>query len=1087
MRKLLFALSLLLTTLSATAIPAKHGQWRTITLTDGTEVNVKLQGDEYAHFWQDAKGNSYVFDETQNAYKVANMQQLMEKAQARRAAANSRRSQRLKGQKKVGEFGNFIGSKKGLIILVQYKDVSFKAAHTQAYFNRVANEENFSHADGFIGSVHDYFTAQSGGQFDLTFDVMGPVTLSQNQSYYGGNDWSGNDKNPEKMVIEGCQAIDSQVDFHDYDWDGDGEVDQVFILYAGLGEANGGSTNTVWPHEWELSSAGSSLTLDGVKIDTYGCSCELQPSGVDGIGTICHEFSHCLGYPDMYDTAYGGHYGMYSWDLMDMGSYNGDGFIPAGYTSYEKMCAGWQQPIELKGTKEITGMKALTEEGESYIIYNKAHTDEYFLLENRQKNGWDQELEGNGLLILHLDYNANIWANNMVNTTSSGYGVSNNHERCTIFKADNKDNPDYNGYRTASDVAGDPYPYGSNNKLTNTSSPAAKLYNNNTDGKKYMNVEITNITRNSDGTISFKFSDGTDDELDQKVEQTLDLVELPAMTYGDEDYQLPETTNEGLPLTWTSNSVDVATIENNAIHIKKAGTTTITAKQNGNDSYEAFSKSFTLTVAKARLTITAEDKTMVEGDDLPELTYTISGFKYDDDITVLNQLPTVQTSATSESEPGTYPIRVSGARSVSYSMSYVGGTLTITARNDHPEPELKDQTLALEELPVMTYGDEGYSLPAETEEGLPLIWTVEDEEVAVVEDNVLVIRGTGTTLVTAIQEGDDEYNSFDAEFTLTIEKALLTITADSYEMTQGNDLPELTVSYEGFVYDEDETVLLTLPSVYTSANSDSQPGEYDIMASGAEAKNYEISYVNGTLTIKEVIIDPNQDPDELLEFAAIGTGRFTEYFILSMGEDEEGNPLEPVTYDVEMEECTTIPGIYRLLNPYGPGFPYFSEEAWDDSRSYHLIIHAEDPDGVYIRKQAIGIDDEYGIVCLQTWGSYFMENYRVPFDDLKSSGNMGKVREGVITFPSVGVVVSFADGSVKETVNKGGLASIELPKQTPETPTNVKSLNTQPTAKHGVYDLQGRRITGNRGADMLRGKGHWQKGVYIVDGKKVVY
>ena len=129
-----------------------------------------------------------------------------------------------------------------------------------------------------------------------------------------------------------------------------------------------------------------------------------------------------------------------------------------------------------------------------------------------------------------------------------------------------------------------------------------------------MNVEITDITRNDDGTVSFKFTDGSDDPNAQKP-QTTDLDKLPTLTYGDDDYQLPETTNEELPLTWTSSNTDVATISDNMIHILKAGNSTITATQEGNDAYYPFTKTFSLTIAKAQLTITVKDTTMVEGDE----------------------------------------------------------------------------------------------------------------------------------------------------------------------------------------------------------------------------------------------------------------------------------------------------------------------------------------------------------------------------------------------------------------------------------------------------------------------------------------
>lgn len=147
------------------------------------------------------------------------------------------------------------------------------------------------------------------------------LTLSQNSTYYGENEYKTNeDKHAGQMVAEACLAVKDQVDWKQYDWDGDGEADQVFVLYAGYGEADYGEAETVWPHMYYLkeSDYGKSLNMNGTVVDTYACSNELsldadeQPTD-DGIGTICHEFSHCLGYPDLYDTNTGNGYAMGVW------------------------------------------------------------------------------------------------------------------------------------------------------------------------------------------------------------------------------------------------------------------------------------------------------------------------------------------------------------------------------------------------------------------------------------------------------------------------------------------------------------------------------------------------------------------------------------------------------------------------------------------------------------------------------------------------------------------------------------------------------------------------------------------------------
>lgn len=468
----------------AVAAPAKRGQWRTMRSADGTEVLVQLCGDENFHYYESADGK---------LFKLQSDGMTLETMTAETLSTNvkkARKTRRTEAPRKIKDMDAYLGSKKGIVVLVQYTDVKFEDAHTRDFFDQMANTEGFTSDDGFVGSVKDYFKDQSFGQFELSFDVYGPIDLAHEMSYYGGNDSWGNDKNPEQMVIEAVEALKDSVDFSVYDWDGDGEVEQIYVIYAGKGEANGGSSSTVWPHEWQLQYAtGSRMEVNGTYIDTYGCSCELNGDGkIDGIGTFCHEFSHCLGFPDLYDTYYRA-FGMNKWSILDYGCYNGDGYVPSGYTSYERMTAGWINPVELNSDTTITDMGAINETGEAYIIYNDAHPNEYYLLENRQQTGWDVYQDGAGLLVLHLDYDEDAWTNNQVNTTSS-------HQRCSIFHADNK------AGTSSSDLAGDPYPYKENDSLSSKSNPKASLFTANSKGKKYMTLAIKDITLN-DGKISF--------------------------------------------------------------------------------------------------------------------------------------------------------------------------------------------------------------------------------------------------------------------------------------------------------------------------------------------------------------------------------------------------------------------------------------------------------------------------------------------------------------------------------------------------------------------------------------------------------
>lgn len=406
----------------------------------------------------------------------------------------------------------FKGKKKGLIILADFPNQKFQAADTPELYKRIANERNFKYGR-FQGSVKDYFYDQSEGQFELDFDVVGPVTTDSIYQYYGRNDMDA-----YKMVIEACKKVDGLVNFKDYDWDGDGEVDQVFVLYAGQGASDGGGSSTIWPHEYNLVGAsGSKLTLDGVNINTYACSNEVDANwNIEGIGTICHEFAHCMGIMDHYDTFYTGNFGTSNWDLMSYGEWNNAGFTPAGFLSFERMQCGWRQPIVLSDKDTIvTAMAPLSEGGDFYIIYNQANNNEYYLLENRQLSGWDSSLPGQGLLVFHVDYDSTIWKNNYVNTLVDNRGVQgsdgvyNDHQRLTIFHADNDDDRSY--WSTSSQsytkrtLASDPYPYLGNDSLTDNSTPAASLYQSNVDRHRYMNRAIINIKQNADSTISFTY------------------------------------------------------------------------------------------------------------------------------------------------------------------------------------------------------------------------------------------------------------------------------------------------------------------------------------------------------------------------------------------------------------------------------------------------------------------------------------------------------------------------------------------------------------------------------------------------------
>lgn len=542
-------LSLALAASTTFAVPAKQAK-KTLTLADGTQVVATQMGDEYMNWWQADNGMRYVeSQDKEGVYEAANMDVMAAHAQMRRANIGEKRAKRLNsvvkpldmsfssGQQRVqigDEHITYTGKKKGIIILVQFPNQKFETGHDNAYYKMVANEKGLTHEDGYVGSVTDYFLSQSNGQFELDFDIAGPYTLSHTSSYYGKNDGANIDTKVGYMIQEGCDAaVEDGFNFNDYDWDGDGYADQVFVLYAGLGEASGGDAKTVWPHEYQIrwTCVGKVLNYSDQgkgKVDTYACANEMErvinnATGtytnelkLAGIGTICHEFSHCLGFADMYDTSSnGGNYGMGFYDVMSAGSYNGGGFTPCNYTAYERIYAGWTEPIVLDEPATIKAMMSSEDYGRPFILYNDKHPDEFYTLENRQKKGWDAELYGSGLMITHVDYDQTKWGTNQVNASAS------DHQRCTIFHADN----DADGTVLES-IKNDLYPYMSggvplNDELTDDSRPAAKLYNKNADGTKYMGKPITAIKKNINGTISFDVMGGNEDNiLDNTTSET---------------------------------------------------------------------------------------------------------------------------------------------------------------------------------------------------------------------------------------------------------------------------------------------------------------------------------------------------------------------------------------------------------------------------------------------------------------------------------------------------------------------------------------------------------------------------------------
>ena len=553
MKRILISAVLSLCAAMTFAIPAKKS-WKVVSQSDGTTIKVSQAGDEHLHYYI-TEDNVPLYKAADNRYccltiengKLHNSGVLAHESAARSAkelqvmntihdlapiarqmAAKKRsaakrcvRPDRLPSKDDISVFK---GSKKALVILAAFSDKSFSKGDDAIvkFYDEVLNQEGYSQ-NGAAGSVHDYFKDMSRGEFDLTFDIVGPVKVSKSATYYGGpSPIMGGADHIGEFITEAIKKADEKcdIDWKKYDWDDDGEVEQVFVLYAGYGQATGGPTGTIWPNAWTLDEAlqnsdgNGGFSIDGVFINQYACSNELYlDSGTVpmGLGVFCHEFSHCMGLPDMYDTNYGSTPTMGDWDLLAGGSYNGPqgiGWCPAGWTSYERAYAGWLELTELKAGDIIKGMTSLEEaDGKAYVIYNDNHKDEYYLLENHKGMGWDKYTPENGLLIIHVDYDKDLFDNNIVNskgefTPAEGYDryFTNDHPRMAPFSRVRSIQNDTYFYTYPMDA-----PRGVVDSLTDTSKPAAELYNALADGSKLMGKPVYNIEKDDDGNISFTF------------------------------------------------------------------------------------------------------------------------------------------------------------------------------------------------------------------------------------------------------------------------------------------------------------------------------------------------------------------------------------------------------------------------------------------------------------------------------------------------------------------------------------------------------------------------------------------------------
>ena len=407
---------------------------------------------------------------------------------------------------------------KQLVILIEFSDMAFQEGRDNAYYQKVFNESGYHERSG-KGCVADYFRDQSNGKCNFEFDVYGPYKVSQKaQPYENPN---ANTKNygtaSMREATQMMLAANPTLDLSVYDWNGDKTIEQIVYVYAGL--TGGVNDKDCYGHIWpNTGSFAQIVTSDNYKIFQYTASAEHWPTTAKatcGIGTICHEFAHSLGLPDIYPTASSDDYSVCDeWDLMDGGNFTNYGWCPPNFTAMERWLMGWLDFVDVDDASSITDLKPIEAGGVAYRI---KHSDsEWLILENRQQTGWDAGAPGKGLVIYHVNYSASVWNNNSVNNDDT-------HRRFYLVPADNLN---YNawsdkigegsvyqnvGHMNSRFLSTSPYPYVEesvvkNNELTDTSTPAAKMFY--PEGS-YLNVPLTNITLDADGQIAFDVKGGT--------------------------------------------------------------------------------------------------------------------------------------------------------------------------------------------------------------------------------------------------------------------------------------------------------------------------------------------------------------------------------------------------------------------------------------------------------------------------------------------------------------------------------------------------------------------------------------------------
>ena len=457
MKKILLSIAFALMGIASGFAAKAHTALTTITQSDGSQLTIRLHGDEHFCWYSTADdvllvqvGSNYYVAQVEEDGTLKATPQLAHNAGERgtveEQVINNQNKEKFLNllnaepqalAKPIGTvtpaYFPHTGSPKALVILVEFQDVKFKTSYPVATFTHylkgaegeAAPEANNAYVTkGMVnyGSVSQYFNDMSQRKFTPQFDIVGPVTVSMNSAYYGGNVGNSTDVNFDQMIAEACKSVSSKVNFADYDQNNDGYVDLVYIIYAGYSESfSGNSSDCLWPksgtNNFYEPGTNNLLMLDGKQICRYGINNELNATPSDwidgkpllnGIGLFCHEFSHTMGLPDLYPTVETSRVDNQNpeyWDLMDGGEYTYNGYFPTPYSPWEMDVMGWTTPIELGDEAKQVSLNSYASDRTAYKI--NGENNEYLLIQNIQTDGWWGGITKafkTGMLVWRIDY-----------------------------------------------------------------------------------------------------------------------------------------------------------------------------------------------------------------------------------------------------------------------------------------------------------------------------------------------------------------------------------------------------------------------------------------------------------------------------------------------------------------------------------------------------------------------------------------------------------------------------------------------------------------------------------------------------------